>query len=131
MELSDLVGEHYLDAVDDEYEKQERSWGYPETVSVLYFRLDDTVYGAVEDPDDGYRSHMQELITSDREMINEFSPQKVIGQYSDNGSEDILRLIDAETGKVVLEVGTNYCDDYYPCFVASFHPEAMAINKGR
>lgn len=41
---------------------------------------------------------------------------------------DILELIDIANGKVVLACGTRNTDDYYPCYVAGFHPENMACN---
>ena len=133
MELKELAGEHMLDAVDFSNE-QVKTWGEQyEDCQVMRFRLDGKVYVAVEDPDDGYRSHMNDLtIAEDATMKNTFVPVKVIGRHREKGSygdvDDVLELIDAGTGKVVLEVGTENTDDYYPCFVASFHPEAMTPN---
>lgn len=133
MELKDLIGEHMLDAVDFSNE-QVKTWGDEfEACQVMRFRLDGKCYIATEDPDDGYRSSMRELAVSyDAEMKNVFSPLKVIGRHRTEGSygdqDDVLELIDAVTGQTVLEVGTESVDDYYPSFVASFHPEEMAHN---
>lgn len=99
--------------------------------NVVRFRLNGTVYVATEDPDDGYRSHMRELVASQSEMTNVFPPLQVVGIYRNGGSnqtDDVLELIDVITGKVILEVGTRNTDDYYPYFVSSFHPESMAHN---
>ena len=60
-----------------------------------------------------------------------FAGQRVVGRLgvSVYKKTDILELIDVVTGKLVLEVGTDYSDDYYPSFVANFNPEAMALNS--
>jgi len=133
MELKELVGEHMLDAVDFS-DEQVKTWGDQfEACQVMRFRLDGKVYVAVEDPSDGYRSCMNDLaVADDATMKNTFSPVKVIGRHREEGkydnADDVLELIDAGTGKLALEVGTNNTDDYYPCFVAAFHPEALTPN---
>ena len=125
--LADLTGEHLLDAVDF---STETSTLYDRDCQVVCFRLDDIIYVAKEDPDDGYRSHMEELSVApiDVKMKNTFPSVQVIGVYQGDSS-DILELIDSQTGEVVLEIGTDKTDDYYPYFVSSFHPEAMITNK--
>lgn len=135
MELSDLVGEHMLDGVDFDT-TQVQSWGEQfEACEVMRFRLDGKVYTAVEDPSDGYRSSMRELSVSVAEMKDTFAPVRVIGRHrtagSYSGSDDVLELIDAVNGKIVLEVGTSDADDYYPCFVSNFNPGFMHINEGK
>lgn len=125
MELKDLVGKHLLDAIDfsnerfDEYEDSQ----------VCRFRLDGKVYSAIEDPSDGYRSSMRELIVDKiTKMDNHFSPVEVVAVHRTGNYEnedDILELINISTGKVILEVGTVSVDDYYPTFIANFHPEAI------
>lgn len=127
MELKDLVGEHWLDAVDFSNE-QVRTWGETyEACQAMRFRLDGTAYTATEDPDDGYRSCMGDLsVAEGAVMTNTFPPLRVVGVIRD----ELLELIDVKTGRCVLEVGTDESDEYYPVFVASFHPEAMTYNQG-
>ena len=126
MELKDLIGRHMLDAVDFDSEKI-RMWGdVYEDCEVMRFRLDGKVYTAIEDPEDGYRSSMSELTVSDDLMKNSFAPVEVLGRVKgSNGDDDILELLNVTTGKVIIEVGTDYSDDYYPSpsFVANFQPE--------
>lgn len=141
MELKDLVGNHILDAVDFSNE-QIKTWGDEfEDCQVIRFRLDGKVYAATEDPDDGYRSSMSDIaLLGDVQMRNVFTPTPVIARYVSereayegagyNYQADILELVDATTNRVVLEVGTDNTDDYYPSFVSAFHPEAMACNDG-
>lgn len=133
-ELTDLIGRRRLDAVDfdDEKIKEYYGDGY-EDASVCRFRLDGVVYIAIEDPSDGYRSSMRELtVANDATMKNVFPAIDVDGRHRTSGEygteDDVLELVDAVTGKVVLEVGTDNVDDYYPGFVASFHPESMVTN---
>ena len=132
MELKDLVGKHLLDAVDFDNE-QIKNWARYEDCQVMRFRLDGKVYSAIEDPDDGYRSSMRELVVSEPPMKNTFKPVGVVGRHrtAQTGcyrASDVLELIDIETGKIVLIVGTENTDGYYPYYVASFHPENMATN---
>ena len=138
MELEELVGEHWLDAVDFSNEQVE-SWGERfEDCQVVRFRLDGVCYTALEDPDDGYRSRMKDLFIGEEVvMTNVFPPLRVVARYRTDwrfGCEDfdhhsdILELIDTITGEIVLEVGTEDVADYYPAFVACFHPEVMAHN---
>lgn len=134
MELKDLVGEHLLDAVDYCNEPvPEHLCPEMDTSQVVRFRLDGVVYVAREDPEDGYRSCLGELlIQSGAKMVNEFAATRVVGTISPEGKdEDILRFTDCATGKVVLEVGTDYLDDYYPEFVGAFHPEALSQNANK
>ena len=129
MELEDLVGTHMLDGVDYGIVDDMANSGYDFT-NVIRFRLDGIVYTATEDPDDGYRSHMRKLIVNKSSAIkNSFEPIQVIAEMSDCGN--ILLVTDTLTGEVVLEVGTDYSDDYYPSFVSNFNPEAMCINKSQ
>ena len=132
IELQSLVGPHVLDGVDFSTE-QVKTWGdYLENAQHCRFRLDGVVYIAVENPDDGYRSSMRHLLVGAGDMTNTFLPLRVIGRHRTSGKysgvDDVLELIDEKTGQVVLEVGTDNVDEYYPGFVASFHPEAMAHN---
>lgn len=133
MELKDLEGEHFLDAVDFS-DVQVKTWGDKfENCQVMRFRLDGNVYTVTEDPDDGYRSSMRDISIGDHPMTNTFVMQKVVGIYRTTGKygdvKDILELIDGVTGRVVVEVGTDNSDDYYPSFVANFDPTAMVINN--
>jgi hypothetical protein len=135
IELDSLIGEHVLDAVDMSTEKIKQWHDGFEDANVIRFRLDGKVYTAIEDPSDGYRSSLDRIFISDDKMTNEFPPCKVLArkkapsEYHDEN--DTLELIDCVTGLIVLEVGTDNYDDYYPCFVGSFSPQNMANNAGK
>jgi len=136
VELDSLVGEHVLDAVDGYVTKVCMYGDSFEDATAIKFRLDGIVYIAIENPSDGYRSSMKELGVAtnakDRKVTNEFPGCKVVVKKKGNDSyaqNDTLEFIDAVTGKVVLEVGTDNCDDYYPYFVSNFTPENLAVNQ--
>jgi hypothetical protein len=123
-ELKDLAGESVLDAVDMLNEGIPSEWGDQlEDSQVCRFRLNGTVFAAIEDPDDGYRSSMRDLrVLPNAKMANAFPPVRVLGIHKAKG-RDIVQFYAVANGKLVLEVGTQDLDDYYPSFVASFHPE--------
>lgn len=134
VELKSIVGLKVLDAVDFTNERVKRWTEEWEDCSACRFRLDGKVYLAIEDPSDGYRSHLASLaqFTDEMPMENVFPPVKVLARQRPAGrygrEADILELIDIQTGGVVLEVGTDNTDDYYPSYVASFSPENMSTN---
>lgn len=136
IKLEKLVGKHTLDAVDFGIGKIKDSYGAEyEDAQTISFRLDGKVYIAIEDPIDGYRSCMKGLKVSYRKLMkNTFFPIEVVGVYrerSRNGydSAKVLELIATINGKLILEVGTEHSDDYYPCFVAHFSPENIRNDK--
>jgi hypothetical protein len=132
MELKDFIGEHLLTGVDFETEKVKESWGDGyEDCNAVNFILDGKTYTAIEDPDDGYRSHMREIKESAAVVKNVFTPCRVLGKMkydSDYEKNEVIEFIDLSTGKKVLSIGTENTDDYYPYWVAEFTPENMAVN---
>lgn len=132
MELSELIGQHKLTGVDFAVESVEH-YGELQDCNVVNFALDGTTYTVVEDPSDGYRSAMREIKVSAFKITNKFKAVKVVATmrksqgYSDD--YDILDLIDVVTGKIVLSVGTDHRDSYYPSFVSDWQPENLHINQ--
>lgn len=125
--LEKLIGKHTLSGVDEVVERIEQYSDYYEDCEVIRFVLDGKTYTASQDPEDGYRSSMKEIMVSDDKVINTFPPVEVIGkmQHDDYSFNDVLELYNINTGKLILAVGTENYDDYYPCWVADFNPEAM------
>lgn len=131
MQLKDLVGKRMLSGYDTFMIKATNSWG--EDANSAYFILDGVTYQATEDPSDGYRSTMEELIIVENATIrNTFPPQEVIGEMipdSYGDKNDVIQFTDAKTGEVVLELGTSNVDDYYPYCVMNWYPQNLAINR--
>jgi len=131
--LSGLVGEHVLTGIDFDTKQIERLGDRSAISHVINFTLDGVTYSGVEDPSDGYRSMLEGLFKSDAPTKNTFPPLRVLARLREtteyNGRASVLQLIDCVTGKLVMEVGTDDDDDYYPSFVAAYWPENMAFNQ--
>ena len=130
MELKDFVGVRLLSGIDTDI----LTTNYGESVNAVYFILDGIAYEAVEDPDDGYRSYLSEIQKTTNRIKNTFFPQKLIGKMKENDSyqnNDVIQFYDAYNNKIVLELGTENWDDYYPCCVLAWYPENLSINAGR
>ena len=135
MELKDLVGTHMLTAVDmntDSLPPEIKSDIYGD-INVINFELDGITYAVVEDPEDGLRSSMREILVVSYSISNRFTPCKVKCEMR-NDHDDILDMRDVITDEIVLSVGTETDGErnYYPCFIAEFNPQNMAANtKGK
>lgn len=144
MKLEDFVGPYLLDAVDFDKMKNEQDYypGNQEMINVMYIRLNFRVYAIIEDPNDGYRSSMKEVLIVDRVMKNVF-PAVVVDvkrlneykRWEDDSFPEamhIIQLVEKRSGKVVVEFGTGNVDDYYPYYVAKFDPKVLGeveVNK--
>ena len=129
IDLQALVGPHKLSAVGFKDESCKDGWSGRSTVSSMLFTLDGKTYQAIEDPDDGYRSSMRELVLTNEEPSDKFEPIDVICNYVSEGSygykDDMIECVDAKTGVVLLSFGTSSIDDYYPSFEANFYNDRI------
>lgn len=104
-------------------------------VNVIVLVIDGVRYGAYEDPDDGYRSYGafgeidgDEMIDKNRCFVTTFEPQQMVCVTDKVGSVETLSLYDCTTGKLVVRVGTDYTEDYYPVAIFEYNPQNMAVN---
>lgn len=90
------------------------------------FKLDDKVYEAIENPDDGYRSYLGSTeVLGDHNFIFYRTPvAKVKVVMVDYDSFVGYKLIDVDDGHCWLSVGTNHTDDYYPMFVFRYEAKS-------
>ncbi len=119
MQITDLCGKKILRGVDIDI-------GTPHDSNGISIYLDDTVYTAYEDPCDGYRSVCSELI-----ILDESSWTKPVFEESVmcHVHDDIMEIFCIENGKLLMRVGTNHSDSYYPSFVSEWYPQNMSINS--
>jgi hypothetical protein len=102
------------------------------------FKVDDITFRVLEDPDDGYRSHLGVIEYGEqsnaiffrnplaRVRIESFERERADdGLYSPAGSG--YRFIDVEDGHTWLEFGTDNTDDYYPYFVFKHMPRVTPL----
>jgi hypothetical protein len=121
MHLIDLVGRHWLTGVESGVIDKG-------SANSMTFILDGKEITAIENEDDGYRSALGDLsITPEAVVKNTFPRVRVEAVM--NPYEDILEFTDIKSGLVVLQIGTDNSDDYYPCFIANFNPKNMFVNQ--
>ena len=94
------------------------------------FKLGKTIFQAIEDEDDGYRSMLDEVESVDRKPEHVFFGRALdrVRVESVKHSENWIdfsgyRIVSVVDGHVWLEIGTGYYDYYYPCFVFDYHPK--------
>lgn len=124
-------GKHKFSGIDPYMRPGDYSCDY----NGYYIVIDDTVYAFERDPDDGYRSYGYLYIPdiSVNNIKNRFPAQDVIitlnyREHTD-GNKQFYSITDVVTGKVILEIGTDYTDSYYPVAICHYYPENMAINQ--
>ena len=130
IELKTLIGKHILTGVDFETEAVKQWDDCYEDCEVVRFELDGKTYIAMEDPSDGYRSCMKDCKVVDEKPKNVFDGVEVMGIMKPDGYDknDTIQFYDIKSGKIVLEIGTDNYDDYYPCWVGRWTPENLHVN---
>lgn len=90
-----------------------------------------TVFEAIDDRSDGYRSYLETIEVSHKNVILFHRPIAVVRiekvEHSNNEtatSYDFCgyNLIDISDGHTWLSVGTDYSNDCYPRFIFSYYP---------
>ena len=89
------------------------------------FKIGRTVFEALEDDCDGYRSLLGSVEVKDpsrciffRQAIASVRVERV--DYKDFEG---YRLVDVGDGHCWLRLGTDRVDDYYPCFIFDYAPK--------
>lgn len=125
--LKALAGRHVLTGLDRETIERE-IYGVPESSETMWMVLDGVCWEIWENPDDGYRGHHEGPEKSDRAVKNTFAPVEVLAIHVSGGDygSDVLELRHAGTAELVLRVGTEDVDDYYPSWVCEWGPEELA-----
>lgn len=129
--LFSFSGIGFCSAAEIDQSLEDRYYG---PANAMLFVLDGVCYAAVEDPDDGYRSSCRSIFVIENKPLvkklvtNRFRGVKVFAKHYTNDGYDIVILTDVN-GNDIAEFGTDYTDDYYPSFVASFRPEQMKVNR--
>lgn len=94
-----------------------------------FFKIGRYVFEAIENPDDGYRSYMDEVraVETDQKLIFFKKPVAKVRVVEADPYEDFdgHRLVD-DSGHVWLEFGTDTSDNYYPYCVFQYHPRDPA-----
>lgn len=131
MKLADLEGIQMLDGVDFGTGTAQLS-GSKCNINIMRVRLCGVIYVFGEGPYGGYRS-MLDNITIDNELQNPIKtllPMTLV-DCKVRKDNDILEIFDRANGKLIIEVGTNRDDSYYPSCVMHWNPENLHINEGK
>jgi hypothetical protein len=135
VDMQSLVGKHLLSGVDESELSVEQYSGHFENCQCINFILDGITYTAIENPEDGYRSCLDNILITETKVTNKFAPVEVLVSYLDKQKNeyysedcDLLEFVDTKNGKLVLQIGTGNTNDYYPYFVASWTPENLSVN---
>lgn len=135
MKLKDLVGRRVLSGIEVGSVYRE-IYGCTEYCNFIKFTLDGVTYMGVENPEDGYRSYMEELVVceGDESECSTKLPDIVVdcSMRPDDwyDKHDVLLFTDVISKKQILAIGTAYIDDYYPCCTLDYNPENMYVNEG-
>ena len=111
------------------------------------FNIDGIIFEVLEDPDDGYRSHLGPIEYSGihssiffKTPIATVQIEEFKEEYSnDNGAKSTwspqldqgYRLVDIIDGHIWLEFGTGNYDDYYPYFMFRHTPKVTDEVRAR
>lgn len=110
--------------------------GYEEYADAVLLTIDEKNYIGFENPDDGYRSYGC-FHQTDVCQRNSFPPQKVFVKNVIENSwvEEMYEIyqyrgieITNEAGDLILRVGTDLTDAYYPMACFKYNPENLPIN---
>lgn len=88
------------------------------------FKLGDTVYEAVEDEEDGYRSYLDTVAVVETNGLIFFEKPIAYVRVQEEPSDEYFKgfiLID-EDQRIWLKFGTDILDYYYPLFVFEYTP---------
>ena len=88
------------------------------------FKLNDTVFEAIEDESDGYRSMLDAIVVAgDGSDIFFSSPiaRVRVRVAGDGDNFEGFKLLDAEDDHEWLVIGTANTDDYYPSFTFQYN----------
>ena len=106
-----------------------------DATNAILIKLDNTNYIFIEDPDDGYRSFMCPIAITDRtpkyilpdiEVTIEHITEPIPEEYN-YYNNDIYEFY--EGNNLILRVGTENVDDYYPRCLLEYYPEALKCNQ--
>ena len=105
---------------------------YGDITNVILITIDGKTYSCEEDPSDGYRSYTRITLADENlKCMYKFPPQTVYIKYilSTGNYNSWEYRITNEDGNLILRLGTDEYDDYYPKAIFEYYPENLPINK--
>lgn len=134
-------GEHFLSGVENVVFDL-----YGENEDGVLLIVDGEYYLAYLDPSDGYRSYgclnkLKDLSSIKTRVVNVFEPQKVnvFGFHETVNNDEYyytvndikgVRILNS-FGELILEISTDFAEDYYPCGRFNYYPEHLPVNENK
>lgn len=134
MKIKELVGVHKLQGIETGTRPATFVWSGATDCNYIKFRLDGVTYIAIENPDDGYRTFIEEIQVVDEDCeikLPNIDVRCTMRPDTSIEKMDVLEFWDFKTKLCVLAVGTQNIDDYYPLAVMEYYPENMGCNMGK
>lgn len=116
--------------------------GWPEDnefAEGVVMTIDGNDYVAYTDPSDGWRSYGRFILCNGQFKVPQFPAQVVhITNYSEDGMDDSgwprkydKMVMTGRNGRLILEIGTDHSDAWYPRAIFHYNPANLPINEGR
>jgi hypothetical protein len=128
-------GPHWFSGIDEFRTNGDDDFGWS-ALDGFAIVIDGKTYLAVEDSDDGYRSYasLRPLGEGENvEVINQFEPQLVYAESfrdfdTDSDIDSKVIVLKNKFNQTVLEISTDYSDNYYPVGIVRYYPENLPCN---
>ena len=123
-----FFGRHKLQGVERTYYTTNNGYSVVECEAVK-FTLDGETYMVYCDPSDGYRSYCSDIIICDEKSrfpipdVDVLCIEKEGDKWDSSSRFDMMKVLNANTGKTIFEIGTDYYDEYYPMYRFDYYPE--------
>ena len=114
---------------------------YCEEEDGILITIDGKNYFMGVDPDDGWRSYGSLFEVTDKDIKQKFSfpaeNVQIIPFKKEGYDIDTCECVDKmgivirniQDGSIIVEIGTDYSDGYYPCAIFRYYPENLQYNK--
>lgn len=104
----------------------------------ILLTIDGINYIAYTDPNDGWRSYgcfeettMKQKFTFPKQVINvEVTKENYADESGWNINREFMTFTN-DNGDIILKIGTDYTDTWYPMAISEYYPQNLPINIGK
>lgn len=99
-----------------------------DAVPAILFKLDNTNFIVIKNHDNGWRSYAGDPFVTDKEPLCPFELLVFVHRI-ESATFCGYTFVDTNNQEIILKIGTDYSNDFYPKCVFAYHPEKMSINN--